>query len=198
VEDEAAPKPEWAPLPAGTPIRVREWVIPPLFLLGLAAIETWAALSAGSRGLPLFSAFAVSICIVAAGVLTIFGYHAYRDLTARAAEQYLRVGMASLFLAGALMSLGYVGWILLALVGRMAADRTWRPLRLLRTIMPRRRWQSVAIIAATVAVIGLFLLPVARILDSIPLITLAITGRIVGPLVFGFATRLRPGATGLF
>lgn len=79
----------------------------------------------------------------------------------------------------------------------MAADRAWRPLWLLSTTMPRRRWHRVAIIAATVVVIGLFLLPIARILDPIPQITLAITGRIIGPLVFGIATRLRPGATGL-
>lgn len=198
MEDDAAANSVLAALPAGTPTRVYEWVLPPLLLVGLAALEVWAALSAGSHGAPLFSALAVSVCIVAAGTLSVFGYRAYRALTAETAEQYLIVGTAALLVSGALLSLGFYGWIPLMQAGRLAADRSWRPLRLLRTIMPRRRWRRVAILAVVVGIACLFLLPIARLLDSPPLIALAIAGRIAGPLIFGYAFRLRPGASGLF
>lgn len=99
VEDDAAPDPRWVALPAGAPVRVHEWLIPPLLLLALAALETFDALNAGSIGASIFSMIAAGVSLLAAAAISTFGYFAYRDLTARATEKYLTVGMTALFVA---------------------------------------------------------------------------------------------------
>jgi hypothetical protein len=198
-DDDAAAKPEWA-VAAGAPIRVYEWLVPPLVLVGLAVIEIYAETSAGSRGEPVFSSIAVSLLVVAAMALWIFGYWAYRDLTPQAVERYAVTGVVSLLVAGALLSFGTVGvgWLPLVWSGRLLARKGLRPVRLVRTVMPGRLWLRTAVIAAIVGVICLLLLPLAIALGFVPLIVLVMVGRIVAPFIFGFAFRLRPGASGMF
>jgi hypothetical protein len=65
-------------VPTAVPIRIYEWLVAPLALIGLAVIEIVAATSAGWRGEPAFSIIAVSLLVAAALALWIFGYRAYR------------------------------------------------------------------------------------------------------------------------
>jgi hypothetical protein len=194
VEDEAVAKPAWD-VPAGAPYRVRDWLFPPLILVAFAAIEVFAATSIRSRAEPALSIVAVSLLVVAAVALWISGYLAYRDLTPQAVERYFVTGIGSLIIAGLFLA---IGWILLAWAGRLSASLRFRPLRLLRTVMPARLWLRTAIIAAVVGVLCYLLLPLAVGLQIVPLVILMKVGRIVAPLVFGFAFRLRPGASGVF
>jgi hypothetical protein len=108
VEDEAAAEPEWE-VPPGAPIRMYEWLVPPLVLIGLAVIEIFAPTSVGSRSLPGFSIVAASLLIIAAASLWIFGYCAYRDLTVQTVERYVVAGVIALFVTGALLSLVTLG-----------------------------------------------------------------------------------------
>lgn len=199
-DEEAAVKPGWA-TPAGAPIRIYEWLVPPLVPIGLAVIEIFAATSARSHGEPAFSIVAVPLLVAAALALWTFGYWAYRDLTSRAVERYAAMGVVSLFVTGALLSFGTlgIGWLPLVWSGRLlAARRGLAPVRLVRAGTPRRLWLRTAVIAAIVAASCLLLLPLANGLGLVPLIVLVMLGRIVAPFVFGFAFRLRPGASGIF
>ena len=143
---------EWV-VPASAPIRMYEWLTPPLFLIGLAAIEIFAALNAGPSGAPVFSVVTVSALVTAAVAVWIFGYRAYRDLTARAVQSYFVVATASLFTAGVLLSLGTIGWILLFFAGRLTVERRFRRATLLGVMMPRGLWRRTAIVAAIVAAV---------------------------------------------
>ena len=199
MEDEAAAKPELT-VPAGAPIRVTTWFVPPMVLVGLAVVEIFAVTNGRSHGVSAFSVVGVCLLFVAAVALWIFGYRAYRDLTAEAVDRYLLAGVVSLFVTGTLFSFGTIaiGWILLVWSGRLLARRGLRPVRLVRSVMPSRLWLRTAVIAAVVGVICLLLLPLAVALGSVPLIVLIMVGRVVAPFVFGFAFRLRPGASGIF
>ncbi|MGO4534403.1 hypothetical protein [Leifsonia sp. 2MCAF36] len=197
MEEEATAEPEWV-IPAGAPIRISDWLAPPVAVLLGVVLEVFIAVNAWSRGTPVFAMIGAGLLAVAAVVLGIFGYRAYRDLTPRAVEQYSTVIVIGLLVVGAVLSPSYVGILLLASAGRLATAQRWRPLRLLRTLMPRRLWLRTAGVAAIAGVICILLLPLAQGLDLVPLITLSIAGRIVAPLVFGFAFRLRPGASGIF
>jgi hypothetical protein len=199
VEDEAAAKPEFV-VPAGTPVRVSEWLVPPMILVGLAVIEIFAVTNAGSRGVSAFSIVVLSLLFVVAAALWIFGYRAYRDLTEEAVDRYVLAGVGSLFVTGILLSFGTIafGWIPLVWSGRLLARRGFRPVRLVRSVMPSRLWLRTAVIVAVVGVICLLLMPLAVALGFVPLIVLVMVGRIVAPFVFGFAFRLRPGASGMF
>ncbi|WP_426515780.1 hypothetical protein ACPPVQ_14390 [Diaminobutyricibacter sp. McL0618] len=194
MEDDAAANPA-LDVPAGVPYRVRDWLFPPLILVAFAAIEAFGAINIGSRAEPASSVVAVSLLILAAVGLWIFGYLAYRDLTPQAVERYFVTGIVSLIIAGLLLA---IGWLLLLWAGRLSASLRFRPLRLLRTVMPARLWLRTAIIAAIVGVICYLLLPLAAGLQLVPLVILMKIGQIVAPLVCGFAFRLRPGASGMF
>ena len=185
---------DWV-VPLSAPIRMYEWLTPPLFLVGLAAIELFAALGARSSGAPVFSVAAVSVSIIAAVALWIFGYRAYRDLTARAVQSYFVVAIASLFTAGVLLN---IGWILLFFAGRLTVERRFRRARLLGVMMPRRLWRRTAIVAAIVGVVCLFLSPLVHGLDLVPLIPVVWAGRVVAPFVLGLAWRLQSGPTARF
>ena len=168
-----------------------------MVLVGLAVIEFYAAKSAGSRGAPTFSIIAICLLVVAAVALWILGNRAYRDPTARTVERYVLTGVVSLFMTGVFLS-GNIAWIPLVWSGRLLAGRGLRPVRLVRTVMPNRLWLRTAVMAAIVGVCCLLLLPLAVGLGLVPLVMFMIAGRIVAPFVFGFAFRLRPGASGMF
>ena len=187
-------------MPAGTPIRAYEWIAPPLLLIAYAVIQAIVAMKATSVQAAAFSAFAASLAVAAAVALWISGYLAYRDLELRSTERYLMTGAIALLVMGALLSVARypLELPLLVLAGRVFADRMYRPIRALRTAMPARRWFRTAIVAAVVGVLCLLLEPLAVGLGFAPLLVPVMVGRIVGPTVFGFAFRLRPGASGLF
>ncbi|MFF1572604.1 hypothetical protein ACFVWR_07650 [Leifsonia sp. NPDC058292] len=200
MEDEGdAAEPELA-VPAGAPIRVSEWLTPPLNLVGLAAIQVYAVTSAGSRGISALSIAEASLLSLTAIALWIFGYRAYRDLTAQAVERYVLTWVVSLFVVGALLSFATsgFGWVALAWSGNLLARRQFRSVKAVRRVMSGRLRLRTVVVAAIVGVACLLLLPVAVGLGFVPLVVLVVAGRIIAPFVFGFAFRLRPGASGIF
>jgi hypothetical protein len=199
VEDDTANEVKWS-VPAGTPIRAYEWIAPPFVLIAYAVIETIVAMNATSTQATAFATFAASLAVAAAVTLWISGYIAYRDLDLRSTERYLTIVATALLVTGALLSVGRfpIELLLLVWAGRLFADRKYRPIRQLRTVMPARRWFRTAIVAAVVGILCLLLEPLAFGLGFAPLLVTVMVGRIVGPTLFGFAFRLRTGASGLF
>lgn len=179
-------------MPPGAPVRVYEWLVPPAALIVLAALEWFAPRRPSSHAAPVFSFLAVTLLVAAGITLWIAGYRAYRDLTARAVERYRLTGAISLGVLGVLLSVGTaaVGLLPLFFVGRLLAESRLRPIRLLRTVLPRRRWRHVAVVAALVGVVTLVLQPVASGLGSLPLVVVVDAVRIMAPVVAGFALRL--------
>lgn len=192
-----AAEPEWV-VPAGAPIRMYEWLTPPLLALGLGLFLAFIPITRSRDVPPPFSIVAVAVLSAAALALWIFGYLAYRDLTEHAVDHYFMAIAISVFAAGVLLSFGNTGWLLLVAAGHLAAGRKPRPIRLVRTIMPRRRWRRTAVIAAIVAAVCLLLSPLAYGLGFAPLVILVVVGRVVAPVVFGFALRSRVDAAGIF
>jgi hypothetical protein len=68
----------------------------------------------------------------------------------------------------------------------------------MRSALPARLWLRSAVIAAIVGVLCYLISPLAQGLGFAPLIVIVVLGRIVSPIAFGYAFRLRPGASGIF
>lgn len=187
-------------VPAGAPIRVYEWLTPPLLLVGLAAVEVFESPRNGPHAVTPFGVTAAILLVVSALALWTYGYRAFRDLTPRSVERYASVWTLCLFVAGVLMSfaLSPVEFFPLVFAGSLASERQFRLIRLARIVMPRRLWLRTAVISAIVGALCILLQPLAFGLGFVPLVVIVMVGRIVGPLLFGFAFRLRPRASGPF
>ena len=185
--------------PAGAPIRISQWLIPPLALLVLAAAEivlTATGAGGASRVLSTVAATMFSGCAVILGAL---GYRAYRDLTPAAVARYRQSMTVSLGVVGILRSFGLssVGFVPLVWAGaRWADDRRSRPPTAHRPGRSRM-WTGIAVAAAVLTVATELLLPVAVGTGSVPLVAAALTGRIIAPFALGVSFRLRRPSTGI-
>ena len=75
-------------LPAGAPIRVTQWLMAPVVLLVLGAIETYLSVTDASGSSRVFSIVAATIFFAAAVALSVYGYLAYRELTPAAVARH--------------------------------------------------------------------------------------------------------------
>lgn len=184
--------------PAGAPIRVREWVLPPFILVALAVVEAVYAARPGLHSVPALAFGAVALPAATAVALWVFGYLAYRDITPRSVMRLQMMTVVALIVLGTMLAFGTLAIGVLALIGagKVLTTVRLRPIRLVRALLPARLWYRTAIIAAVVGFVGLLIQPLAFGLDSAPLIVLAVVGRVVAPIVFGFAFWPRPREAG--
>lgn len=176
----------------GAPVRIRQWLVPPVAVLGLAAIEFSTGTIAQAWGLSALSIAVVAILALAAAACVIFGYLAYRDLSPHAVHRYAMTSVLSLFAIGVLLSAGVLGWVVLLWAGRQLGNSTLAGVGPMQSRMPDHLRTRTTVVAAVVGVTCLFLLPLVVGLGSLPLVTLVMVGRIVAPFVFGFAFRSQP------
>lgn len=81
-----------------------------------------------------------------------------------------------------------------AAAGRRSADARF-PVRNDRITATQREWTVFILISALVGVAGMLLLPLAIALASMPLLVSVVGGRILGPLVLGYALDRRATAS---
>jgi hypothetical protein len=140
-----------------------------------------------------FSFIAAVVLVAAAIGLWIYGYRAYRDLTQRAVEGYVAVGVMSLVVTGVVLSFGLLALLPLIWAGYLSGTMPYPLFSRVRARLQGRLWLRTAVIAAVVTVVCVLLQPLAAGLDSLPLIVVVTVGRLVAPFVFGFAFRIRHG-----
>jgi hypothetical protein len=191
--DESAADEVARPLPVGTPIRASEWIAPPFLLIGYAVVVAVLAADPDAQVSQAYALAAVPLMVASAVALWASGFLAYRNVDVRSAERYLTVAAGALFVTGALLATSRfpAGVVSLAVAGLILADRKYRPVRVLRGMVPARRWRRTAVVAAVIAVLSLVAEPLAFGLGRAPLIVLVVAGRILAPAVFGLAWGFR-------
>jgi hypothetical protein len=186
---ESASGAEWS-VPAGAPIKVYQWLLPPIILVALAVIETYVASTEEPRRVAMFHVVAAVLLFASAIALWILGYRAYRDLTQTAVNRYRAIGVISLLVAAFGLLFGFLAPVPLIVAGYLSALLPWARVTRVRALLPTRGWLRVLVGAAAVAVVCVLLVPLAVGLGSIPLIVIVTAGRILAPFVVGFAFRL--------
>jgi FlaA1/EpsC-like NDP-sugar epimerase len=197
MDDQEPVEPQW-PVPRGAPIKVFEWLAPPiayLILVGLHFAVQWRQTTTN----PTWWSWVLASLVLASCVaLAVCGYRAYRDLTERSVIHLRMAAAFAALLVGLVLSFGTgpVGTFVLAVAGFQLANLDVRIIDRVRRTLADSSWRRIVIIATATAVVALFARPLSTGVGYLPLIVvdavLITLGPFIAGLAFGTRKRLEP------